>query len=566
MINFDPLLSPVIWRGHDGFITDMSISQDGTTLVTGSVDKTVRLWDIAELNKTNISYVVLHGGTGKGIRFASMSNDGHYLASLDTDGSVRIWDILSPNPASVPIIINVPTEQTSIAVNSEKQWLLTSDPLAGVKIWGIQNLNILSKPLMGYGGGRGFALSHDGRWLVVHPLETCVPDQTGGSGPTPCYYNPPVLYDMEDPTAKEIVLSQDKTQYPSYSLSGYYPLAFSPDAHWLFTENDTTGYLWNLWSDNPIQESTILTRTPVNSVLFSSDGKWLATTDVGIFRYWASIQLWNMDDLSNMPIRLNCQNKDISSITFSPDSNYMVSGNADGEICIWSMKDLSAPPNKIDVSAGKVIALAMDPSNQWLVIGTTDGSVTKISMGLGSKKSVIFRDHVGAISSLFIDPLGKWIISTSDQDDAVRLRALSEDATTDLLDLACSVAGRNLTSMEWEHYLSDRNLHITCEEWPFDGNLSGWQKFWVKNSNLRILLIILTPGFFLVFPAIYLLFENDPDQKEVEEWMSHHFNNKLQIALFFIIAYAILWPHLIMYIGIKIKRLIKNNRANLDAL
>ncbi len=68
----------------------MAFSPDGTQLVSGSYDATVRLWDIATGKET----ATLRGHSLPVISVA-FSPDGTRLASGSSDGTVRLWDVVS---------------------------------------------------------------------------------------------------------------------------------------------------------------------------------------------------------------------------------------------------------------------------------------------------------------------------------------------------------------------------------------------------------------------------------------------------------------------------------------
>ena len=60
----DPLKAPVVLRGHEDDLSSLAISSDGKWLVTGSEDRTARLWDLAAVDPSRSS-IVLRGHEGK---------------------------------------------------------------------------------------------------------------------------------------------------------------------------------------------------------------------------------------------------------------------------------------------------------------------------------------------------------------------------------------------------------------------------------------------------------------------------------------------------------------------
>ena len=76
--------------GHSDYVNSVSFSPDGLTLASGSLDNTVRLWDVASgEEKTKLE------GHSDYVNSVSFSPDGLALASGSFDNTVRVWDVAS---------------------------------------------------------------------------------------------------------------------------------------------------------------------------------------------------------------------------------------------------------------------------------------------------------------------------------------------------------------------------------------------------------------------------------------------------------------------------------------
>ena len=74
-------------RGHTDMVISVAFSPDGKRLVSGSLDKTVKVWDA----QTGQETLTLKGHTG-GVLSVAFSPDGKRLVSGSEDKTVKVWD------------------------------------------------------------------------------------------------------------------------------------------------------------------------------------------------------------------------------------------------------------------------------------------------------------------------------------------------------------------------------------------------------------------------------------------------------------------------------------------
>ncbi|KAJ1563250.1 hypothetical protein HK096_001771, partial [Nowakowskiella sp. JEL0078] len=75
--------------GHSSLVYSVAFSPDGGTVVSGSDDYTIRLWDIK-----SGSSKVLEGHSG-GVNSVAFSADGGTVTSTDLSGISKLWNVKS---------------------------------------------------------------------------------------------------------------------------------------------------------------------------------------------------------------------------------------------------------------------------------------------------------------------------------------------------------------------------------------------------------------------------------------------------------------------------------------
>ena len=73
----------------------VAFNHDGTLLASGSLDKTVKLWDVT----TGRLQATLEGHD-HAVHSVAFSNDGKLLASASYDHTLKLWDIPSAKLAA----------------------------------------------------------------------------------------------------------------------------------------------------------------------------------------------------------------------------------------------------------------------------------------------------------------------------------------------------------------------------------------------------------------------------------------------------------------------------------
>ncbi|KAF8638957.1 hypothetical protein AX14_010146, partial [Amanita brunnescens Koide BX004] len=86
----DEMWSPELiqLQGHDGSVNSVAFSPDGTKIVSGSGDKTIRVWDAS----TGVEILPPLQGHDDWIRSVAFSPDGTKIISGSDDKTIRVWD------------------------------------------------------------------------------------------------------------------------------------------------------------------------------------------------------------------------------------------------------------------------------------------------------------------------------------------------------------------------------------------------------------------------------------------------------------------------------------------
>ncbi len=282
--------------GHTNSVWSVAISSNGRTLVSGSEDKTIKLWNLetGQLRHT----LAGHADT---VRSIALSADGQTLVTGSGDKTIKLWNLQTGKLRRTLEGHSGPV--WSVALSPDGQTLVSGGEDNTIKIWHLQT-GELRRLLFGH-SGRVFsvAISPDGQTLA-----------TGSA----------------DKTIKLWNLSTGELRG---TLEGHADavrsVAFSPNGGNLASSSwDGTIKLWNPRTGERLH--TLQGHTAqVVSAAFSSDGQTLASASLD-----KTIKIWDLQ--TGLPRRSLSGHSDwVLAVATSPTGQTLVSSSKDKTIKLW---------------------------------------------------------------------------------------------------------------------------------------------------------------------------------------------------------------------------------------
>jgi WD40 repeat protein len=103
---------------------------DRQTMLTGGVDRQVGFWDLKTRTETRPR--LHHPGE---VVWLSLSHDGSLILTSCTDGKARLWDVKKRQEIGAPLRHNDSRALTGTAISPDNQWLLTGSSDGTARLW-----------------------------------------------------------------------------------------------------------------------------------------------------------------------------------------------------------------------------------------------------------------------------------------------------------------------------------------------------------------------------------------------------------------------------------------------
>lgn len=148
-----------VFRGHTSEIITVAFSPDGKQVISGSLDRTMRLWNVSSGEEIR----AFRGHTGE-ISEVALSPDGKYLISGSTDKTLRLWDVSTGN--NLQIFYGHQEMVTAAAFSSNGNYTLSGSSFEGkIIVWNIVTGKIIRT--IATNTARAIEFSSDGQYAIV---------------------------------------------------------------------------------------------------------------------------------------------------------------------------------------------------------------------------------------------------------------------------------------------------------------------------------------------------------------------------------------------------------------
>jgi WD40 repeat protein/energy-coupling factor transporter ATP-binding protein EcfA2 len=330
-------------RGHDDIVNGMAFSPNGNMLASGSLDRTLRLWDVATRQPLGPPLT----GHANGLLGVAFSPDGKTLASGSDDNTIILWDVathqrLSTLKGHTDSVWNVAfsPDGTTLASGSADQTII---------LWDVTTHQPLAAPLTGHQGPvESVAFSPtDGKTLASGSADHTI-----------------ILWDVatRQPLAEPLTGHTDRVT----------SVVFSPmDGKTLASGSaDQTIILWDVTTRKPLGPPLTGHADRVTYMAFSSDGKTLASGSAD-----KTIILWDVTTRKPLGLPLTGHRGPVESVVFSPDGKTLTSSSADNTIILWDVTTHQPLALPLDGHTRRVGSVALSPDGTTLASGSDDNTI-----------------------------------------------------------------------------------------------------------------------------------------------------------------------------------------------
>jgi WD40 repeat protein len=415
--------SLAVLRGHADLVTSVAATAEGRRVVTGSKDRTARLWAVDDAGRWSQTHLL--EGHRAAIWGVAFSPDGTRVATAAADRTARLWDARDGTPLATLGGHDKPVY--GVTFSADGGLVATASGDRTVRLWSVDG-----EPRGAFVGHEdtvfGVSFSPDGRLLA-----TASGDRTVR------------LWDVAARDQRDVLLGHEQRVFN---------VSFSPDGGRLASASeDGTVRVWQpAVGGSP---TTLRHLQRVNAAVFAADGARIAVASVdGGLHVWDSVT-------GRETCRLRGHADGVWSVAALPDGRF-VTGEADATARIW---DATAAAEPLLRCSSRVQGVAISPDGRLLAVALSEGGVRlwdastlrelrRCAVGAGRVNAVEFSPdggrliaacHDGAVRQFHVadasaagasEPIGRPFYAATHSPDGGRIATAGDDRRVRVFDAA----------------------------------------------------------------------------------------------------------------------------------
>ena len=412
-------------QGHISYVKSLAISCDNKYIVTGSSDKTIRVWDTEKRQQVAVLF-----GHKSWVTYVLITSDNKYIVSASDDKTVRVWNFIEQES----VFEGHTSDVEGIAMTSDNHYIVSASADKTLKIWNLRK-RYLEATLKGHTDRvRCVVLTSQNKYIVSGSDDTSirvwnlikkklVAVLKGHTSPIK------KLFIIKNDTyivsraARKIILSwnikkRQREPIPNNTIDWRWITVVSRDQVYALSLSVIKIELWDLHRQEMQEVLVERSSERIKKISLSNDKMLVAAASMK-----SSIHFFRVQPMSEI-VSFASHTRWITEVTFLGDKKHVVPCTLEeNDIKIWCLKKQKEKAI-LKGHTGKVLVIKITNDNKYLVSGSEDNTI-RIWDIKKTRTIAVLKGHNRSVYYLTITSDDKYIISGAIYDN-IRVWNLQE--------------------------------------------------------------------------------------------------------------------------------------------
>ncbi len=380
-----------ILEGHEHPVRSIAFSTDGSTLISGGWDGSIRLWDTHTGNQQQKLDITTEDRIFK----VALSPDGSLFAAADGSGTIGLFH--TKTGTRIQTLKGHSRAVLALTFSADMRTIASGSADGSIRIWEVASGETKRTLTDYYGEFSNIAVSADGKTIAASGKDKTLYlwDATSFTlqntldisdifRVNDLAFNPDGTTIVTADSYLSINLRNRETGELMDTIHGHQlsikSVAYSPDGKTIVSGSaDYTIRLWD--ADTREQKKIILGHeNAIVSVAYSPDGKTLASSDDDTVRLWDVGTGKERKNLSGPFASYPC-------FAFSPDSKIIATSSPKRTVYLWDVetgKNIGYRAGYQSVIETIISSIAFSPDGKLIATGARNGTVTVLDVDLNA--------------------------------------------------------------------------------------------------------------------------------------------------------------------------------------